>query len=185
MLIFDNNSSGYTAKVADFGYSTQWATASDLIQMPRSQPWAAPEWHHRGFTPAQATLMDTYSFGMLVLWLIGYTDQNGSDRYFKIGSQAASKASELIPQVIKYTLQMQKIDLSPFFDVTLAHNTADRCSDFRNLQKLLSPERYFHRLLLSVQLKIPGSKATSRLLGLLAAPDLPKLSTASVSMMLY
>ena len=80
ILLFDKISSGHTAKVADFGYSTRWATPNDLIQMPRSQPWAAPEWHHRGFTPAQALLMDAYSFGMLDLWLISYIDQNNSDR---------------------------------------------------------------------------------------------------------
>ena len=67
-LIFDNVFGGYTAKVADFGYSTQYTLPQDLIFMPRSWPWAAPEWHHRGFTPAQATKMDTYSFGMLVLY---------------------------------------------------------------------------------------------------------------------
>ena len=54
-LIFDDGLGGYTAKVADFGYSTQYTMPQDLIFMPRSWPWAAPEWHHRGFTPAQAT----------------------------------------------------------------------------------------------------------------------------------
>lgn len=144
MLVFDKNTGGYTAKVADFGYSTRWAAPNDFIQMPRSQPWAAPEWHHRGFTPAQATLMDTYSFGMLVLWMTSYIDQIHSDHYFKLGSGATSKAAELIPQVVEFTSRNQKLDLSPFFNVTLTRDTANRCSDFRHLQKLLSPERYFH-----------------------------------------
>ena len=112
--------------------------------MPRSQPWAAPEWHHRGFTPAEAMLMDTYSFGMLVLWLISHTDQVHSDHYFKIGLGAASKAAELISQVVEFTSRSQKLDLQPFFDVTLTHDRANRCSDFKHLQKLLSPERYSH-----------------------------------------
>ena len=88
--------------------------------------------------------MDTYSFGMLVLWLISHIDQIHSDHYFKLGSEAASKAAELIPQVVESISRNQKLDLNPFFNVTLTHDTANRCSDFRRLQKLLSPERYFH-----------------------------------------
>ena len=144
VLVFDKDTTGLTAKVADFGYSTRWAVPNDLIQMPRSQPWAAPEWHHRGFTPAQAMLMDTYSFGMLVLWLMSRVDQIHSDHYFKLGSGEASKAAELIPQVVEFTLRNQKLDLGTFFNVTLTHDTVSRCSDFQKLQKLLSPERYFH-----------------------------------------
>ena len=144
MLVFDKDTTVFTAKVADFGYSTRWAVPNDLIQMPRSQPWAAPEWHHRGFTPAQAMLMDTYSFGMLVLWLISRVDQIRSDHYFKSGSGESSKAAELIPQVVEFTFRNQKLDLNTFFNVTLTHDAANRCSDFQQLQKLLSPERYFH-----------------------------------------
>lgn len=91
--------------------------------------------------------MDTYSFGMLVLWLISHIDQIHSDYYFKLGSGAASKAAELIPQVVESTSRSQKLDLGPFFNVTLTHDTVARCSDFKHLQKLLSPERYFHRSL--------------------------------------
>ena len=89
-------------------------------------------------------LMDTYSFGMLVLWLTSHIDLTHSDHYFKLDSGAASKAAELIPQVVEYASRNQKLDLNPFFNVTLTHDTANRCSDFRHLQKLLSPERYFH-----------------------------------------
>ena len=88
--------------------------------------------------------MDTYCFGMLVLWLTSHIDQIHSDHYFKLGSGAASKAAELIPQVVEFTSRNQKLDLNLFFNVTLTHDTANRCSDFRHLQKLLSPERYFH-----------------------------------------
>lgn len=122
--------------------------------MPRSQPWAAPEWHHRGFTPAQAMLMDAYSFGMLVLWLISRIDQSHPAHYFKSDSRAALEAAELIPQVVESTHRNQKLDLDPFFKVTLTHDTANRCSDFRHLQKLLSPERYFHCFLFQGSTKV-------------------------------
>ena len=122
--------------------------------MPRSQPWAAPEWHHRGFAPDQAMLMDAYSFGMLVLWLMSCIDQSHPGHYFKPGSGAALKAAELIPQVVESTLQNHKVDLDPFFKVALTHDTGNRCSDFRHLQKLLSPERYFHCFLFQGSTKV-------------------------------
>ncbi len=93
-------------------------------------------------------LMDTYSFGMLVLWLISQNDQINSDHYFKIGSGAASEVAELLPQVVEFTSRNQNLDLNSFFNVTLTHDTTNRCSDFRHLQKLLSPQRYFRCLLL-------------------------------------
>ena len=72
VLIFDNEEGGYVARVADVGYSTQWALPDDLVRMPRSRPWDAPEWHHRGFTPTQAMEMDAYFFwyGGLVATLL-------------------------------------------------------------------------------------------------------------------
>ena len=75
-------------------------------------------------------LMDAYSFGMLVLWLLSYTDQDNSDHYLALGSGAASKATELVSQVVEFTFQEQKLDLNIFFDVTLTHDTANRYSDF-------------------------------------------------------
>jgi serine/threonine protein kinase len=60
----------YTARVTDFGYSTRFASENDLIPMPGSQPWCAPEHDRVRFTPAQARKMDVFSFGMLCVWLL-------------------------------------------------------------------------------------------------------------------
>ena len=70
VLIFEDQPGRYTAKVMDFGYSTLFSTEKDLINMPLSWPWAAPEWHHRGFLPSHAMKMDVYSIGLLCLWLL-------------------------------------------------------------------------------------------------------------------
>ncbi|KAL8726452.1 MAG: hypothetical protein Q9166_006705 [cf. Caloplaca sp. 2 TL-2023] len=73
VLIFNENnenSYGYYAKLSDFGYSTWFARDDELIKMPKSQPWCAPEWHHRGFRVSDAMKMDAYSFGMLSFWLL-------------------------------------------------------------------------------------------------------------------
>jgi len=58
------------AKVTDFGFSSIWAGPNDVIPMPRTKPWNAPEWHHRGFIFEDAVRMDVYSFGLLCLWCV-------------------------------------------------------------------------------------------------------------------
>ena len=58
------------AKVSDFGFSSIWARPDDLIQVPKTEPWNAPEWHHRGFKFREARKMDVYSFGLLCLWIV-------------------------------------------------------------------------------------------------------------------
>lgn len=141
VLIFDNEEGGYIARVADFGYSTQWALPNDLVQMPRSRPWDAPEWHHRGFTPVQAMKMDAYSFGMVVLWLLGYAALKDADHTFGRVLHTATEAADLARPLTESTLQATKQDLNPFFDVTLTHDERNRCSDFDHLQELLYAER--------------------------------------------
>jgi len=42
--------------------------------MPKTPPWEAPEWHHRGFTIAAAKKADYYSFGLLCVWIL-FNDQ--------------------------------------------------------------------------------------------------------------
>ena len=140
-LIFDNVFGGYTAKVADFGYSTQYTLPQDLIFMPRSWPWAAPEWHHRGFTPAQATKMDTYSFGMLVLWMLFYSTKEDSDSKFISDFRAAPGALALAHQAMQRASQNQQVDLTRFFNATLTSCVATRCSDFGHLHCLLALEK--------------------------------------------
>ena len=70
MLIFKDETQGYFAKVADFGFSTRFRKESDVILIPRSRPWDAPEYHSRGFLSQAAQKMDVYRFGLLCLWLL-------------------------------------------------------------------------------------------------------------------
>lgn len=124
--------------MADFGYSTQWALPNDLIQMPRSRPWDAPEWHHRGFTPAQAMKIDSFSFGMVVLWLLGYAGLEDPDETFKRDLHTASEAADLSRALAESISEAHGLDLRRFFDSTLAHDETARCSDFYYLQELLT-----------------------------------------------
>ena len=57
-------------RVSDFGFSSIWAGPDDVIQVPMTEPWNAPEWHHRGFTFEEARKMDIFSFGLLSIWVV-------------------------------------------------------------------------------------------------------------------
>jgi serine/threonine protein kinase len=70
VLVFEDSPGIYIAKVADFGFSTHFYGEQNLISMPKSVPWSAPEHRHRYFCPQDAKAMDVYSFGMLCLWLL-------------------------------------------------------------------------------------------------------------------
>lgn len=141
--LVDHKSPRYTAKATDFGYSTQYTGVTDLINMPRSDPWYAPEWHHRGFTPAQATKMDSYSFGMVVLWLLSYSTEDDSIRKFQNDLYLASNdALSLAYRMLEHVQSAQRLKLQLFFEKTLTNNVPDRCSDFLHLRDILGSELY-------------------------------------------
>jgi len=74
VLIFNNERGLPVPKVADFGFSCLGAKDTDMIRMPKTPPWEAPEWHPRGFTIAAAKKADFYSFGLLCVWIL-FNDQ--------------------------------------------------------------------------------------------------------------
>ncbi len=84
--------------------------------------------------------MDTYSFGMLVLWVLFYSAQDDSDICFVRGLRATSGALALARQLIQPNSQPKNINLIQFFNITLTCDLAIRCSKFRYLIDLLAPE---------------------------------------------
>ena len=71
MLVFkDAVTRGIAVKVADFGYSILTVDESEMVLLPESWPWNAPEHHFGGFNAEEAKKMDVYSFGLLCLWLL-------------------------------------------------------------------------------------------------------------------
>lgn len=70
----------FVTKVSDFGFSSIWARPDDLIQVSKTEPWSAPEWHHRGFVFCEARKMDVYSFGLLCLWIMVQSPESGLER---------------------------------------------------------------------------------------------------------
>jgi serine/threonine protein kinase len=72
VLMFKDQNGMYIARVTDFGYSTVYAVKDDLIQLPLTWPWNAPEHdrHDRRCTPLEAQLADNFSLGMLFVWIL-------------------------------------------------------------------------------------------------------------------
>jgi hypothetical protein len=66
--------------LADFGFS-RYGAKDDLIKLPRSQPWDAPEWHEREFTLEAASKTDVYAFGLLCFWWL-FRDDSLADLGF-------------------------------------------------------------------------------------------------------
>jgi hypothetical protein len=128
--------------------------------MPKSSPWVAPEWHHRGITPSEAKKMDAYSFGTLCLWLLLYNTQgNPSHKFEDLLSKRTASAlahdsfrdlnseemapvlthlSTLAPGCLDYG---QRTNLKQLFDITLASDPSMRTSDFRQVLQVLAPHR--------------------------------------------
>lgn len=155
-LVFRDGAGDTYAKLADFGYAG-WAignTDNILVHPPRSWPWNAPEYHHRGFTVSAAIRMDVYSFGLLCLWLLFFDKQSlitAAD--IKNGSQWPLEDFETLNSM-KYedTLRdfacvqvestqglsaNEKRDLIYFFMSAIVNDPHERASDLKDLVVLL------------------------------------------------
>lgn len=112
--------------------------------MPRSLYWVAPEWHHRGFTTADAMKMDMYSFGMLCLWLLFYNTQENTTGDFYSSLNSAETVLVLARQLIIAMAGLddqRRSNLNQLFNLTLANNPAERSPDFNHLVRLFAPHR--------------------------------------------
>jgi serine/threonine protein kinase len=158
VLVFEHEPNTYVARVADFGYSTRFCGEYDLIKMPISHPWNAPEHHHRGFHASKAKKMDVYSFGVVCLWLLfegnsslpphSQTSWNdGQFASFKDVLKSRTNDDSLLRLSIGLVEEHRdfscdtKKRLSHFFDCTLTSDPDKRSADFDYLLHLLVPSR--------------------------------------------
>ncbi|KAG8534312.1 uncharacterized protein KY384_001156 [Bacidia gigantensis] len=86
ILVRSDKAMGFRAEVCDFGYSCFGASES-LFRLPSSWPWTAPEWHNRGFRLSSAKKTDTYSLGLICLWLLRLHDDMKHDKSASILNQ--------------------------------------------------------------------------------------------------
>ena len=145
ILVFAQESGCFAAKVTDFGYSTLFATNTDLVRMPDSGIWTAPERHHRDVFPHEARKMDAYSFGMLCMWLLCYNTKFKSDSSFrKDVEESCEKGMSLICQLLDHSEGLADEDrhgIHKLLSITLNQDPDERVSDFNKLIPCLSSHR--------------------------------------------
>ena len=167
VLIFEDDSR-VVAKVADFGFATCLQGDNDLISIPKSEPWNAPEYYDHYFRPEAAKKMDVYSFALLCTWLLFEAGSSNGlllppDTNLETGQTVSFEAR----QSEKNLLQLWKSDsddklakwiswlvredgrlndriqdnLIEFFRSALAFDPESRCMEFEQLLALLSLDR--------------------------------------------
>ena len=109
----------------------------DFIDMPFSETWTAPEWHHRGFKPSAAMKMDAYSFGLVCLWILTIFELGVGSLLNRLRS--GIYALDLADNFVKSSIDASKEDclkLRQLFHLTLAHDADERSGDFVKISQL-------------------------------------------------
>lgn len=138
VIVFGDNSGGFIAKVIDFGYSCIGAKDKDLVYLPRTLAWCAPEYHDRGFLLPMAKKTDIYSFAMVCLWVLfneGFNRLRMELERTKDREQFRRGAMDLAS-----TAEYPGSKLRTFFDLALRNNCEERESDLGKLVSLLGQE---------------------------------------------
>lgn len=154
VLIFEEEPGSYTAKVADFGFSTYFhEEQEDLIQVPKSVPWTAPEHHSNYHTSQSAKAMDVYSFGMLCLWLL-FTKEHSSIENFSFEAEYWQDKDDLllfwkINKLLDWAMRLvaddisigteMKRSLTSFFQSCLDPDPEKRNADWDHLISRMAP----------------------------------------------
>lgn len=168
MLIFEDDSR-VTAKVADFGFATCLQSGKELLSIPISEPWNAPENSDQLFQPEAAKKMDIYSFALLCAWLLLEAGSFGdfglppdvnleTDQYFSFEPRQSGKnllevwkrdsSNKLIKCFTGLVREDQRLNSSikdnliRLFCSTLTFDPDSRCIELEQLLGLLVPSRY-------------------------------------------
>ena len=144
VLVFPNDTRQYVARVADFGYSTWLGGTDDAVRMPQTPHWTAPEWHHRPMHSSSAIRMDVYSFGLLCLWLLFYHGEETERRNFYKDLESGEETLTLARQLVDEARIIDddvRSNLHQLFELSLAFDPAERCSNLGSLVCLLATDR--------------------------------------------
>ena len=145
-MIFRNREGRLIAKLADFGCSVLGANRDELVLLPKSKPWFAPEHHDRFFELHMAQRMDIYSFGMLCLWTLLVSSKN-NDEILALLSKWKEEdmirdEARRVTESLTGLSTASKIELQRFFDLVLVTEPEHRCFDLRELIGCLIVNRY-------------------------------------------
>ncbi|MCJ1396800.1 hypothetical protein MMC18_009692 [Xylographa bjoerkii] len=136
----------FRLQLIDFGYSCFGSAESDLIYLPRSRPWTAPEHHWRGFPIISAKLMDIYALGMVCAFLILGSMPITSEDYV-VRSEYEDDPTKHRNYVVDSILGMLRELTTPadvlshslveFFHQTLSHDVSCRATELSSLLTML------------------------------------------------
>lgn len=143
----DHKTKSFIPKLADFGYSTPFIPHPDqVIRMPISKPWTAPEYHDRGFERSEVFRMDVYSFGMICLWILLYNADYLPQRDFAHDTHADNGTTTInhSRQLLATLQDIQAVKLrlvERVFDLCLSLDANERAQTMIPVMELFSPER--------------------------------------------
>ncbi|KAM5347259.1 hypothetical protein ACJ41O_010264 [Fusarium nematophilum] len=136
----------YVAKLTDFESSCICTSEDDLVTLPRTEPWDAPEWHHRQFTMRDAKRMEIYSYQLVTFFALFQASLDVSI----VDALPELKANNALPGLVNAILGQwsdltpyQNSCLSQFFKAGLATDPEDREVDIEALLRLLSFDAEF------------------------------------------
>lgn len=119
--------------------------SSQLIYVPKSDPWYAPEHHHRGFSFPHAKKMDIFSFGLFCLWFLFYDPEADSPNRSLLKEQKSANQLPLFVRTLLANMVPPETfsisNLERFFDSALAHLPEERASDLDEILQLLGPKQ--------------------------------------------
>lgn len=189
VLVFKDSADVYIARIADFGYSTRFTDEDELIALPHSWPWYAPEHNERDkFKPAQARKTDIFSLGMLCLWVLfekylsGMTPLPQESQWAKEYSQEkehenlSMRTLQALKQDDKLALLGQQLvqaetdldkdkrhALAHFLSTSLACNPDKRNANLARFTDQTAADRYDHCLMKLFPLTLLKTKLLPRL----------------------
>lgn len=157
-VVITNDAQGRPkAQLIDFGYSCFGSTDDDLVWLPFSPPWTAPEHEWKEYTLSAGKRMDVYSLGMTVAYLIfrshwqlisrsvggdgaGSSMDGTEDAASPVEPCKRMSVVDIIQDVVQGTdvdLRMIPPGISKFFELSLASEPLSRETDLSILATLL------------------------------------------------
>ncbi|MCJ1386085.1 hypothetical protein MMC17_009210 [Xylographa soralifera] len=88
IVVTENARGESVLQLIDFGYSSYGSRHEDLVIMPFSPPWAAPEHEWSEITVIAAKRMDVYSLGMISAFLVFHNDWSGFEVELKLSASS-------------------------------------------------------------------------------------------------
>ncbi|XWX01596.1 hypothetical protein V2A60_009624 [Cordyceps javanica] len=153
VLVFKDDSGRYSARVIDFGFSTRYADEDQLLTLPRSEPWNAPEnnGHVDSWTPRRAVKADLYCFGVLCFWLLfepllcrttasSQTEKGSTYALRSMRRDLLRHAQDLLKSETAFKVNM-RTGISEFFTSSLSQDPEKRAIDcIQRFLSILDPE---------------------------------------------